>query len=192
MWTLLSQKIQTDFGWLITPSGALFSLILTVVVSFLGIWLPPLLENRKLRGRHRIDTVGQWRSTHNRMRIGVYNSQTGEWCEEPIKVRLQRGKYRFESVDQDSEMAWIAEGSLFKNDYIYGSWWSRKTEGVEGVMALLVHPDGKSLSGIYIGRNNNAKANEIRLGPWVMAVETGQLGESGRGAQLPERPYLGH
>ena len=130
----------------------------------LGIFLPPYLESRKLRGRRRIDTEGEWTSTHNRMRAGIYNSQTGEWHSDKVKISVRRGKYRFETIDAQGDMAWIAEGTLFHKDYVQGTWWSKKTDEVQGNMSLFIHPDGRSLSACISAGTATLKAARSRLG----------------------------
>jgi hypothetical protein len=81
------------------------------------------------------------------------------------------GKYRFETIDQNGKLAWKGEGSLYSDDYVYGTWWSTKIKRVQGVMALLVQAGGNVLTGLYIGRNSDAEGGEERVGPWVMAKD---------------------
>ena len=151
--------------WLISNRTNLFW---AIVGAMLGPVAPAILFRiRQSRSRFR-DT---WFSNYQ----GI-DEEPGTWVTETVHVSTYFGRFRFKNKGNSRHYDYKAFATLFKEDYLLGTWTSRYPGGTNrGAFILTFVTDGEFLCGYWVGRDRRG-AN--RYGRWVLSKKEAGLAEA--------------
>jgi len=148
----------------IPVTSLLLQLFWALVGAVLGVAAPAIVFRIQ---QSRSTFRGKWLSNYQ----GI-DEEPGTWVTETVHVFARLGKFRFKNEGNSRRYNYKADASLFKEDYLHGTWTSHYPGGPNrGVFILTFVTDGEFLCGYWVGRDRRG-AN--RYGRWVLSrTETG-------------------